>query len=139
MKENYALEQFRKKGYKITPQRQEILKVFMDNNLPLSAEVIHQKIAQKYPNISLDTVYRNLNVFLDLDIINKLNFMESKSVYELNTGKHHHHLVCLKCGTIKAIDFCPFNLIDLEKIEENKKFIIKKHSFDLFGYCEQCG
>lgn len=140
MKEDYVIEQFRKNGYKITPQRQEILKAFMgnNNNQPLSAEEVHRKVVERYPNIGLDTVYRNLSVLLDLGIISKLNFRESKSRYELNLGKHHHHLVCLKCGATEEIDFCPFKSMDREKIEEEKKFEIKKHSFELFGYCELC-
>lgn len=140
MKEDYVNEQFRKNGYKITPQRQEILKAFMGNNdnHPLSAEEIHRKVVESYPNIGIDTIYRNLIVFLDLGIINKLNFREGKSRYELNSGKHHHHLVCLKCGITEEIDYCPFKTLDWEKIEEEKKFDIKKHSFELFGYCELC-
>ncbi|OPY58961.1 MAG: Ferric uptake regulation protein [Pelotomaculum sp. PtaU1.Bin065] len=140
MKEDYVIEQFRKNGYKITPQRQEILKAFMGNNdnHPLSAEEIHRKVVESYPNVGIDTVYRNLIVFLDLGIINKLNFREGKSRYELNSGKHHHHLVCLNCGMTEVIDYCPFKTLDREKIEEEKKFEIKKHSFELFGYCELC-
>lgn len=140
VKDAYAIEQFRKNGYKITPQRQEILQAFRDNNknLPLSAEEVHRKVLERFPNISLDTVYRNLHVFLELGIISKLSFREGKSRYELNSGKHHHHLVCLKCGLTEVIDFCPFKSLDREKIEEEKKFEIKKHSFELFGYCELC-
>jgi len=140
VKEDYAIEQFRKNGYKITPQRQEILKVFMgnDNNHPLCAEEVHRKVVERFPNVGIDTVYRNLNVLLDLGIISKLNFREGKSRYELNSGKHHHHLVCLSCGVTEEIDFCPFMTLDQQKIEEEKKFEIKKHSFELFGYCKLC-
>ena len=140
MKEDHAIEQFRKNGYKITPQRQEILKAFMsnNNNLPLSAEEVHRKVVERYPNIGIDTVYRNLIVFVGLGIVNKLNFHEGKSLYELNSGQHHHHLVCLKCGGTEVIDFCPFKFLDKERIEAEKKFKIKKHSFELFGYCELC-
>lgn len=140
MKEDYAVEQFRKKGYKITPQRQEIIKVFMSNksNQPLSAEEVHQKVVEKYANIGMDTVYRNLNVLLELQIISKLDFREGKSRYELNSGKHHHHLVCLTCGAVEEIDFCPFRILDREKIEQEKKFAITKHSFEIFGYCRLC-
>lgn len=140
MIEAYAVERFRKNGYKITPQRQEILKVFIDNrnNRPLSAEEIHRKVVENYTNIGMDTVYRNLNVFLELGIINKLNFREGKNRYELNSGKHHHHLVCLTCGATEEIDFCPFKTLDREKIEQEKRFEIKKHSFEIFGYCQLC-
>lgn len=139
MTEVLALEQFRKNGYKITPQRQEILKAFLgNNNYPLSADEVHQKVIQKFPNISLDTVYRNLNILLELEIIGKLNFLGNKCLYELNTDEHHHHLVCLKCGNAEAIDICPFKLLDLEKLQQDKQFTVKKHNFNLFGYCRQC-
>jgi Fe2+ or Zn2+ uptake regulation protein len=140
VKKDFAVEQFRKKGYKITPQRQEILKAFLENghNQPLSAEDVHRKVVERYPNIGLDTVYRNLNVFLDLEIISKLDFREGKSRYELNSGKHHHHLVCLNCGATETIDFCPFKALNLKEIEQEKKFLIKEHSFEIFGFCEIC-
>lgn len=140
MQENDILKLFRENGHKVTPQRQEILKAFLgnDDNRPLSAEEIHHKVMRSYPHIGMDTVYRNLLVFLELKIINKLNFREGKSRYELNSGKHHHHLVCLACGITEEIDFCPLMALDREKIESEKKFEIKKHSFELFGYCALC-
>jgi Fe2+ or Zn2+ uptake regulation protein len=133
-----ALEQFRKNGYKVTPQRQEILKAFLDNKNPLSADEVHQIVIKKYPGISLDTVYRNINILLEMEIIGKLNFLDNKCLYELNTGEHHHHLVCLKCGNAETINICPFKLLDLEKLEEDKQFTVIKHNFNLFGYCKQC-
>lgn len=139
MKEDFAMEQFRKKGYKITPQRQEILKAFLEGDgQPLSAEEVHRKVIEKYPNIGLDTVYRNLGVLSDLEIITKLDFLEGRSRYELNMGKHHHHLVCLNCGATEIIDFCPFKSLNLEEIEAEKNFLIKKHSFEIFGFCQLC-
>lgn len=140
MKKDFVIEQFQKNGYKITPQRQEILKVFTENgnNQPLSAEDVHRKVVERYPNIGVDTVYRNINVLLELEIISKLDFREGKSRYELNSGKHHHHLICLGCGATEPFDFCPFKSLNLEKIEKEKKFIIKKHSFEVFGFCELC-
>lgn len=139
MEEDFVIDQLRKKGYIITPQRQEILKAFADNksNLPLSAEEIHRKVIERYP-IGLSTVYRNLNVLQDLEIISKLNLQDGKSRYELNSVDHHHHLICLKCGNSEVIDFCPFKSLDQKKIAEEKKFEIKRHSFEIFGYCDLC-
>lgn len=136
--EDPALEQLRKNGYKITPQRQEIVRALRDNPCPLSAEDIHQKIADQYPNMSLDTVYRNLNLLQELDIIIECNFRDGKSRYELNSGeKHHHHLICLKCGCTETVDFCPLKYLDQTQIDK-KDFKIKEHRFELFGYCSAC-
>lgn len=138
--ENGILEKFRNNGFKITPQRSEILKTFLDSgSTPLSAEEIHRKVIVRYPNISLDTVYRNLNVFLDLEVVSKHNFLNNRSVYELSFREHHyHHLVCLKCGKAKPVDYCPFGRKDLKKLETDNNFIIKKHNFNIFGYCQSC-
>jgi len=140
MDKELAIDQLQKNGYKITPQRQEILETFMgyEGNLLQSAEDIYRKVVERCPNISLDTVYRNLNVLQELEIINKLILQDGKSRYELNSGKHYHHLICLKCGAAEAIDFCPFELLDREKIEAEKRFEIRKHSFEVFGYCNLC-
>lgn len=141
MKVDSIVERLRQNGYKITPQRQEILKAFFDydKQLPQSAEDIHRKVVQKYPSISLDTVYRNLSLLQDLEVICKLQLQDGKGRYELNAaGQHHHHLICLKCGAAEAIDFCPFNSLDQKKILTEKAFEITRHSFEIFGYCGLC-
>ena len=138
MKEVFEL--IRKGGYKITPQRQEILNVFIDTNknTPLSAEDVYQKVIKRYPNVSLDTIYRNLSILLDLGIIKKLNFRDGKSqYYELNLVDHRHYLICLNCGVAEVID-CPLKLVDQEKIAEEKNFEIRKHNLELYGYCALC-
>jgi Fur family zinc uptake transcriptional regulator/Fur family ferric uptake transcriptional regulator len=141
LKEQQLVDQLRRNGYKITPQRQEILKAFMEssNRLPQSAEEIHNKVVEKYPNVSLDTIYRNLNVLEGLEIISRLSMRDGKSRYELNPGgSHQHHLICLKCGSAEAIDYCPLKALDEKGIADEKKFKIIEHSFEIFGYCSLC-
>lgn len=139
MNEINPLEQLRKNGYKITPQRQEILKALHDDPKPWSAEEIHRKIVSRYPNMSLDTIYRNIAILLEIGLVRELNFRDGKNRFEINrTGSHHHHLVCLKCGSAEAVDFCPFTFLDQNKILNERKFEIKEHSFEIFGYCSMC-
>lgn len=140
MNENSIKERLRENGYKITPQRQEILNVFLDyGKLPLSVEEVYVKVKRKYQYISLDTVYRNLGVLQNLRIINRVNFQDGKSRYELNQGgDHRHHMICLKCGSAEAIDFCPLKQLGENSVVKEKKFEIKEHTFELFGYCSIC-
>ncbi len=133
--------EMRENGYKITPQRQEILNTFLDNRrkLPLSAEEVYVKVKEKYQNISLDTVYRNLAVLQNLKIITRVNFHDVKSRYELNQGgDHQHHMICLMCGSAEAIDFCPLKLFSEYSFAAEKNFEIREHTFELFGYCSTC-
>lgn len=139
MEEEHLLEKLRENGYKITPQRQEILKAILSCPGPQSVEEIHQKVTAKHPNISLDTIYRNLNVLLSIDLVCKFNLIEGKSSYEINKGNsHHHHLVCLKCGAAEPVDFCPLKYFDQQSIPKAKGFEIKGHRFEIYGYCSTC-
>lgn len=133
------IDKLRQNGYKITPQRQEILKTLQTVPGPQSVEDIHRQITGRYPNMSLDTVYRNIAVLQDLGIVSKLNFQDGKNRFEINyADKHHHHLVCLKCGVIEAVEICPFNTLDQQRIAREKKFEITGHSFEIFGHCANC-
>ncbi|MFZ5642002.1 MAG: Fur family transcriptional regulator [Bacillota bacterium] len=132
------VERLKSGGYKITPQRQEIIGCFGAGGKHYSAEEIHQKIRNRFPNISLDTVYRNLNTLKELGIIEALNFEDGKCRYELaRENRHHHHLICLKCGESEELDFCPLKFIDSKLLNE-KNFRVKRHSFEIFGVCEKC-
>ena len=133
---NYFIEQLQAKGVKITPQRQEILKVFLESqDLHLSAEEVHGRIMVKFPSMSLDTVYRNLSMLQKLGILTELNFGDRKSLFEINNSQHHHHLVCTKCGGSQEIEFCPLDFLDKQHI---KNFKVQKHSFEIFGICANC-
>ncbi|MEW6697635.1 MAG: Fur family transcriptional regulator [Bacillota bacterium] len=136
MKVDYYINKLQAQGLKITPQRQEILQVFIESSNPhLSAEEVHSKITEKYPGMSLDTVYRNLSLLLSLGILTELNFGDRKSLFELNNTEHHHHLICTKCGSSQEIDFCPLKFMDDRKV---KDFKVMKHSFEIFGICANC-
>lgn len=133
---NYFIEQLQAKGVKITPQRQEIIKVFLESqDLHLSAEEVHGRITVKFPSMSLDTVYRNLSMLHKLGILTELNFGDRKSLFEINNSQHHHHLVCTKCGGSQEIEFCPLDFLDKQHI---KNFKVQKHSFEIFGICANC-
>ncbi len=125
-------------GLKITPQRQEILRCFATGGMHCSAEEIHRRVRRRFPNISLDTVYRNLNTLKELGILEALNFEDGKVRYELaRENAHHHHLVCLKCGMSQELDFCPLKHMDSALLAE-KKFKVERHSFEIYGYCSGC-
>jgi len=140
MQEASAIDVLRRNGYKITPQREEILRAFAGGagKAPLSAEQIHREVVKKHPNVSLDTVYRNVNILHDLEILCRIHLRDGKSRYQLSRGGHHHHLVCLNCGRSDVIEFCPLRSADQQMIAREKNFQVIRHSFEIFGYCEAC-
>lgn len=122
---------------KLTPQRKEILRVMVRAKVPLTAREIFERIRKKCPQMSFDTVYRNLTILFDLHIVNKLDFQDRRSRYELiRQNNHYHHLVCRKCGNTWKIPVCPLDQIKVEAVPEN--FKVTGHRFEIFGYCREC-
>lgn len=132
------IDRLKSGGFRITPQRQEIIRCFGSGGKHYSAEEVHRKVRRRFPNISLDTVYRNLNTLMELGILEALNFEDGKSRYELaRENTHHHHLVCLKCGVSQELDFCPLRFLDSTLLRE-RNFKVERHSFEIYGYCSSC-
>ena len=84
MDKQEAIQQLKSMGLRITPQRQEILEILLQE-CHQSAEEIHQKVRHKFPHISLDTVYRNLNKLNELGFLSSIQLQDHKMRYEFNT------------------------------------------------------
>lgn len=129
--------------YKMTPQRKEILQIFTDcdEGLHLSAEEVHELLRQKDFDFGLATVYRNVELLHKLGILNKVEFGDGRTRYELSDSDpqlhQHHHLICLNCK--KIIEFEDDLLEDLENLIAKKSdFQIVDHEVKFFGYCSEC-
>lgn len=131
-------ENLKNQGYKLTNQRQAILDVLMNyKGHVLSAEQIYEKTKEKYPRTNFSTIYRNLEILENANLIHKTNMNGEASKYELICNEeHHHHVICKDCGKSEIIDFCP--LKDISSEFKNKDFVLTDHRFELFGYCKEC-
>ena len=130
-------------GYKTTPQREEILKIFVEHSEwhHMSAEDVYSILREKDSDIGLATVYRALDLLSELGILVRMDFGDGCARYELNTTDpkvhHHHHLICLKCK--KVIEFEEDLLDELEaNIADKSGFQILNHEVKFFGYCSDC-
>ncbi|MDN5347448.1 MAG: Fur family transcriptional regulator, ferric uptake regulator [Clostridia bacterium] len=126
--------------YKITPQRQIILKAFIDNATEhLSAEEVYNIVKERDPNIGLATVYRTLDLLAELEILQKLNFGDGKTRYEIGQRgeHHHHHLICLKCGRVEEFDHDFLESLE-QAIAKKNNFTIIDHEVKFYGYCQKC-
>lgn len=130
-------------GYKMTPQRKEILQIFVDHSdyHHMSAEDVYGILRKNKSEIGLATVYRALDLLSKLGILIQIDFGDGCARYELNTTDpkihHHHHLICLKCK--KVIEFEEDLLDELEEdIAKKSGFQILNHEVKFFGYCSEC-
>ncbi|MGM0437127.1 MAG: Fur family transcriptional regulator [Bacillota bacterium] len=126
-------------NYKLTSQREDILKVLIENQKQhFRADTLLKKVKEINPDVGLATIYRNLELFCKLDITSELDFDSSYKYYELNLDEnHHHHLVCINCD--KIIEFNDEVLERFEKkIEDKYNFEIVNHQIKFYGICKDC-
>ena len=121
-------------GLKVTHPRTKILDVLQSNpDMHLSADEIHNKLVDHNESIGLATVYRVLTQLELAGLIQKNQFSDNQSSYEIKK-QHHDHLICTKCG--KIIEFMNDDLETLqEEISEKYQFRLDSHVMTLFGVC----
>lgn len=121
-------------GLKVTHPRTKILEILQSNpDFHLSADAIYNQLIEKNESIGLATVYRVLTQLEMAGLIQKNQFKENQSTYEIKK-QHHDHLICTKCG--KIIEFINDDLERLqEKISNNYNFTLDSHVMTLFGEC----
>ena len=128
--------------HKMTPQRQTVLQVFLDHpGEHLSAEDVYGILRQGSSEIGLATVYRSLELLSDLELLQKMEFGDGCSRYEVNTTDpsehHHHHLICTTCG--KVTEFEDDLLDELEAdIQKKMGFHVLNHQVKFYGTCKEC-
>jgi len=138
---------FRGCGYRITVPREEILNILSRTSEHLSAEDIYMAVHKTHPNIGLTTIYRTLELLVHMGLVFKFDFGDGRARYELSEGpkgtRHHHHLVCTKCG--RVIDYTDFIDDEIELLSRTEKGLSKKFNFKInnhliqfYGLCDKC-
>ncbi len=128
----------RKAGLKVTTPRIKILEILENSKGDhLNAEEVYGILKESGEDVGLATVYRVLTQFESAGLVIRHNFESGHSVYELDQGEHHDHMVCLKCGDVKEfID----ETIELRQhqIAEEQNFKMTDHSLTIYGLCTHC-
>jgi Fur family ferric uptake transcriptional regulator len=114
-------------GLKVTLPRMKILEMLQEQeHQHLSAEDIYRSLLSSGEEIGLATVYRVLTQFEAAGLVKRHHFEGGQSVFELNQGDHHDHIVCMNCGRIE--EFCD------SVIEQRQREIAMTHGFDLIEH-----
>ena len=131
-------EELKSSGLKATLPRIKILEVFQQSvDRHLTAEDVYKTLLNEGSDIALATVYRVLMQFEQAGILARSHFESGKSVFELNEGTHHDHLLCLTCGRVEE-----FYDAEIERrqqmISKDKGWILQDHAMSLYGLCADC-
>ncbi len=142
MIKNERLQQVKRKvlksaGLRMTSQRALILDVISQGGEHLDADEVYQLARQRQPNLSLSTVYRNLQMLKRLDLVKELHFDESHHHYEAKPSAEHHHLVCLDCGEV--VEFgCALSRKMQQEVAHKKGFKVTGVEVHMTGFCSRC-
>lgn len=128
----------KKAGLKITLPRIKILEILEKTpDRHLSAEDVYKILVESGEDIGLATVYRVLTQFEEAKLVIRHHFAEGHSVFELDLGTHHDHLVCVKCGHVE--EFVDEIIESRQKtVAEKNGFCMTDHSLNIYGICEKC-
>lgn len=131
-------EYLRSKGLKLTHQREEILKTFLNTERHVTTEELYDMVKKKTPRVGHATVFRTLKLMCSAELARRVDFGEKVARFEHKLGHaHHDHLVCTKCGKcIEVVD------PDIERLQQRlaKRFYFEagSHKMEIFGICKDC-
>lgn len=127
---------FKKHNLRNTDQRKIIYKEVISSKSHPTTDDVYKNVKEEIPNISLGTVYRNLEILEKEGLIKKIDIDKSKKRYDGNLSKHFH-IICLKCGKVDDIGIkekCSFN----DYIETDTDYKILGRQIEFYGICPEC-
>ncbi|PCJ51070.1 MAG: ferric iron uptake transcriptional regulator [Gammaproteobacteria bacterium] len=130
--------QLKKAGLKITHPRVKILQILEScEKRHISAEEVYKLLLAADEEVGLATVYRVLTQFEAAEIVTRHHFEGNHSVFELESGEHHDHLVCVSCGKVEEFQD---EVIEERQIQlaKSRGFTLTDHSLYLYGKCPSC-
>ena len=133
-----STQELRNAGLKATLPRIKILEILeKSDNRHLSAEDVYKALLEAGEDVGLATVYRVLTQFESAGLVSRHHFEGGHSVFELDQGEHHDHILCVRCGRVDEF-------ID-ETIEQRQQAIAERHGYTMtdhslyiFGICADC-
>jgi len=134
-------------GFRLTNPREVVIRILKNTDKHLSAEDIYIEAIKSRPPVGLTSIYRTLDLFTQIGVVQKFDFGDGRARYELTNNPikkdHHHHLVCIKCKTI--IDYTDFLNEELELMKKTEQALSEKHHFKIlhhtihfYGLCSNC-
>lgn len=126
----------KEKDYKVTPQRLAVYDVLKNTKEHPTVEMIYNKLQPLYPTMSLATVYKSLEMFKAIGLVQELNVGEDKFRYDANV-KSHPHITCTDCGRVDDVyDEMLFNLT--EQVSKKTGYQITDQKLYFYGLCPEC-
>jgi len=136
-KESNGNQTIQMQGHFMTSQRRLLLELIRDSEGHLDAKELYQRARAKDESIGPATVYRNLNLFRELGLIDERRLGKLRCYYEIKHSPEHQHLLCQGCGKVIEFQNSYFNKL-IKSVQREHGFRITKAELYLEGYCPEC-
>lgn len=130
------IEQLKQAGYKVTHQRLVILDYLLHSKEHPSAEMIYADLRQRYPTISLATVYNTLEMLAKVGLVVDLGAPGERRRFDGNVTEHSHYF-CTNCGKVKDLNLSGAERA-MSKLVQEINLPVTRYRLDFFGLCENC-
>jgi Fur family ferric uptake transcriptional regulator len=124
-------------GYSMTSQRRLLLELLRDAEGHIDAKELYRRASAKDDSIGHATVYRSLNLFKELGLIDEMRLGKIRCYYEIKQSLEHQHLVCRGCGKVIEFQNPHFQKL-IEAVRREHGFRVTKAELYLEGYCPEC-
>lgn len=125
----------RNNGYKVTPQRLAVYESLSHTHEHPTAEILYSGLQDKYPSMSLSTVYKTMDILEKLRLVRIMNAGEDSARYDAETGDHQH-IRCLVCSRVDDVEIDAANV--QEQAEHNSGYEVQRQDIYFYGICPQC-
>jgi Fur family transcriptional regulator, ferric uptake regulator len=131
-------EEARRRGVRWTAQRQIIVDAFFSSGEHITVEELHRRVRDIDHSVSAATVYRTVNMLVEIGVAHKRNFGNGSASFESALDKaHHDHLVCVACGLIQEFHHDRIETLQ-DEVAEKYGFALSHHRMELYGLCPKC-
>jgi Fe2+ or Zn2+ uptake regulation protein len=137
MKEELKNNNNQMQGHFLTTQRRLLLELMRDAEGHIDAKELYQRARAKDESIGWATVYRSLNLFKELGLVDEMRLGKMRCFYEVKQSSEHQHLVCKGCGKVMEIQNPYFNKL-VGAVRREHGFRVTKAELYLEGYCPEC-
>jgi len=124
------------KSYRQSKQRERILQLLRSTDRHPTADWLYGQLKKEFPHLSLGTVYRNLNILVEQDLVQKIHFGSTFDRFEANVNPHYH-LVCEHCGSVQDFEMPIYSDLN-NRANRLTDFAIRRHRIEFFGICAKC-
>jgi Fur family ferric uptake transcriptional regulator len=125
------------KGHTLTSQRHLLLELLRDAKGHIDAKELYRRASERDESISQATVYRSLNLFKELGLVDQMRLGQVRCYYEIKQSPGHQHLICQGCGKVLEFQNSHFSKL-IKAVRDKYGFNVTKAELYLEGYCSEC-